>query len=197
MSQKNIKKQPPQLNTFCWYAVHSVPGQEDKIRKFIEKLLYTDGMDAYIKEILVPAQTIAEVKKGKKILTSRKLYPGYIFIKMQLYDDMNNILQDPWYFVRKAPGVLKIAGGDRPQPLTDEESSRILEQIESGAGKEVPKVEYTVGETVKIMDGPFLSRLGTVDAVDLAKGRISVSVSIFGRSNPLEFEYWQVQKELS
>jgi transcriptional antiterminator NusG len=151
-------------------------------------------MEDYVFEVLMPTETITEVKSGKKKTITRKFYPGYVFVKMRLYDDDGNLLQKPWYFVREAQGVINFVGGDRPSPLKKSEIDRIINQVEESEGKEKPKIEYEVGEMVKVNDGPFMNLVGKIEEIDPDKGKLKVSVSIFGRYTPVELEYWQVQR---
>ena len=142
----------------------------------------------------MPTENVSEVKNGKKINKTRKLYPGYVFIHMRLYDEDGKILQKPWYFVRGVQGVIGFIGGERPSPLKQDEIDRILQQVSEAEGKEVPKVQFNVGEDVKITDGPFLNLNGRIDEIDPERGKLKVSVSIFGRFTPVELEYWQVER---
>jgi len=142
----------------------------------------------------MPTQTVTEVKGGRKFQKVRKFYPGYVFVHMRLYDETGELLQKPWYFVRDADGVIGFLGGNHPTPLKKTEIASILTQVEDAEGKEVPKVRYEVDEEVKITDGPFLNLSGRIDEIDPERGRLKVSVSIFGRFTPVELEYWQVER---
>lgn len=151
-------------------------------------------MGDFIREVLMPTELVTEVKSGKKSQKVRKFYPGYVFIHMQLYDEDGKILQKPWYFVRGTQGVIGFVGGAHPVPLKEEEMHRIINQVKEAEGKEKPKVEYEVGEEVRITDGPFLNLTGRIDEIDSERGKLKISVSIFGRFTPVELEYWQVQR---
>ena len=164
------------------------------MKRYLDRYLVSEEMDDYIKEVLMPTETITEVKNGKKTQKVRKFYPGYVFLHMRLYDDDGQILQDPWYFVNGVDGVIGFVGGNHPTPLKEAEINRILSQVKDADGKEVPKVNYEVGEEVKITDGPFLNLNGNIDEIDPERGKIKVSVSIFGRFTPVELEYWQVER---
>ncbi|MGB0263679.1 MAG: transcription termination/antitermination protein NusG [Opitutales bacterium] len=177
-----------------WYAVHTLSNQEQKAKKYLDKFIAIEEMEDYVFEVLMPTETITEVKSGKKKTITRKFYPGYVFVKMRLYDDDGNLLQKPWYFVREAQGVINFVGGDRPSPLKKSEIDRIINQVEESEGKEKPKIEYEVGEMVKVNDGPFMNLVGKIEEIDPDKGKLKVSVSIFGRYTPVELEYWQVQR---
>ena len=177
-----------------WYAVHTLSNQEQKAKKYLDKFIAIEEIEDYVFEVLMPTETITEVKSGKKKTITRKFYPGYVFVKMRLYDDDGNLLQKPWYFVREAQGVINFVGGDRPSPLKKSEIDRIINQVEESEGKEKPKIEYEVGEMVKVNDGPFMNLVGKIEEIDPDKGKLKVSVSIFGRYTPVELEYWQVQR---
>jgi transcriptional antiterminator NusG len=182
------------LSEPSWFAVQTLSNQESKAKQYLDKFTVVEEMEDYIFEVLMPTETVTEVKSGKKKTITRKFYPGYIFVKMRLYDEDNKLLNKPWYFVREAQGVIKFVGGDRPTPLKKSEIDRILNQVEEAEGKEKPKVQYEIGEMVKVMDGPFMNLVGKIEEIDPDKGKLKVSVSIFGRFTPVELEYWQVQR---
>lgn len=177
-----------------WFAVQTLSNQEAKAKQYLDKFIAIEEMEDYVFEVLMPTETVTEVKSGKKRTITRKFYPGYIFVKMRLYDEDNKLLQKPWYFVREAQGVIKFVGGNHPTPLKKSEIDRIISQVEEAEGKEKPKVQYEVGEMVKVMDGPFMNLVGKIEEIDPDKGKLKVSVSIFGRFTPVELEYWQVQR---
>jgi transcriptional antiterminator NusG len=177
-----------------WYAVQTLSNQEQKAKKYLDKFIAIEEMEDYVFEVLMPTEIVTEVKSGKKSTKIRKFYPGYIFVNMRLYDDDGNLFQKPWYFVREAQGVINFVGSDRPSPLKESEIDRIINQVKESEGKEKPKIEYEQGENVKITDGPFLNLVGTIDEIDPDRGKLKVSVSIFGRFTPVELEYWQVQR---
>ena len=177
-----------------WFALHTLSGQEGKVKAYIEKFKKVEELDDYIMEVLLPTEVVSEVKGGKKSTKVRKLYPGYVFIQMRLYDEDNRVINKPWYFVKEVAGVIGFVGGDNPAALRQAEIDEIKARIEAANGKEVPKVQYTVGEEVKINDGPFANLNGRIDEIDPARGKLKISVSIFGRFTPVELEYWQVQR---
>ncbi len=176
-----------------WYVLHTLSGQELRVKESIEKRAKIEEMDQYIEEVLVPMERVAEVRGGKKIISSRKLYPGYVFIKMKLFDDSGRILEKPWNFVRETQGVIGFVG-DPPVSTPEEEIDRIKEQIEESEEMEKPKVRFEVGETVKINEGPFENFNGVVEEIDFERGKLRVTVNIFGRNTPVELEFWQVEK---
>jgi transcriptional antiterminator NusG len=177
-----------------WFALHTLSGQENKVKSYIEKFKAAEELDDSILEVLLPTETVSEVKGGKKSSKVRKLYPGYVFIQMRLYDEEEHVMNKPWYFVKEAAGVIGFVGGDHPAALRESEIDEIKSRIEAATGKEVPKIQYEVGEEVKITDGPFLNLNGRIDEIDPTRGKLKISVSIFGRFTPVELEYWQVQR---
>jgi transcriptional antiterminator NusG len=177
-----------------WFALHTLSGQENKVKLYIEKFRTAEELDDFIFEVLLPTEIVSEVKNGKKSTKVRKLYPGYVFIQMRLFDEEKKMINKPWYFVKEVAGVIGFVGGEHPAPLRQTEIDEIRARIEAANGKEVPKVQYSVGEEVKINDGPFSNLNGRIDEIDPDRGKLRVSVSIFGRFTPVELEYWQVQR---
>jgi len=178
-----------------WFALHTLSGQENKVKTYIEKFKKTEELDEEILEVLMPTEIVSEVKNGKKTTKTRKLYPGYVFINMRLYDENNQLINKPWYFVKETTGVIGFVGGENPAPLRQSEVDEIRARIEAASGKEVPKVSYEEGETVKINDGAFANLTGRIDEIDPERGKLKISVSIFGRFTPVELEYWQVERD--
>lgn len=177
-----------------WYAIQTFSNKEGKVKQYLDKFVIVEELQDYIKEVLMPTEVVTEVKGGKKTVRTRKFYPGYLFIHMSLYDETGKLLQRPWYFIRGTEGIIGFVGGDRPSPLKEHEINRILSQVKDAEGKEVPKVQYEVEEIVKIIDGPFINLTGEIEEIDIERGKLKVSVSIFGRSTPVELEFWQVER---
>lgn len=177
-----------------WYALQTLSNMEGKVKRYLDKFIEIEEMGEYVLEVLVPTETVTEVKNGRKSTKIRKFYPGYVFVHMRLYDENGKILQKPWYFVRGVQGVIGFIGGDNPVALKQDEIERIQSQVAESEGKEVPKVAYEIGEEVKINDGPFANLTGRIDEIDPERGRLKVSVSIFGRFTPVELEYWQIER---
>jgi transcriptional antiterminator NusG len=177
-----------------WYVLHTLSGQEARVKESIERRIKQEEMQDYIDEVLIPTEKVSEVKQGKKTTTVRKFYPGYVFVHMQLYGEDRKLLEKSWNFIQQTPGIISFIGGERPVPLRPEEVDAILRQIEEKKEKVKPKVVFEPGETVKITDGPFLNFNGVIEEVDPERGKLKVSVSIFGRSAPVELEYWQVER---
>lgn len=177
-----------------WFVLHTLSGYEHKVKESIEKRMKVEEMTEYIKEVLVPEEKVVEVRGGKKKVTRRKLHPGYVYINMILLDENNKPIEKPWYFIRETQGVIGFIGGDRPVPVPPEEVEEIKARISESEEREKPKVEHSVGETVKINDGPFLNFSGVIEEIDAERGKLKVTVNIFGRNTPVELEYWQVEK---
>lgn len=180
---------------FRWYAIQTLSNMEQKVKKYLDKFVQIEpGMSDYVAEVLMPTETVSEVRGGKRSTRIRKLYPGYIFLRMRLFDDDGKLINQPWFFVRNVQGVIDFIGGEHPVALKPSEIELILEQVRAAEGKTVPKVQFNVGETVKINDGPFMNLTGTIDTLDVDRGKMQVSVSIFGRLTPVELEFWQVER---
>lgn len=165
------------------------------MKTYIEKFKKAEELDDDIIEVLMPTEIVSEVKNGKKSTKTRKLYPGYVFINMRLYDEHQKLINKPWYFVKETSGVINFVGGENPPALRQAEIDEIRARIEAASGKEVPKVSYEVGETVKVNDGAFANLTGRIDEIDPERGKLKISVSIFGRFTPVELEYWQVERD--
>ncbi|MDR2862557.1 MAG: transcription termination/antitermination protein NusG [Puniceicoccales bacterium] len=194
---------PDSLAGFRWYAIHTRSNMEGKVKKYLDKFIEEDDMAEFFAaplgrplsdRVLMPLETVSEVRNGKKTTKTRKLYPNYIFLQMRLYGDDGKVLQEPWQFVRDVQNVLGFIGGTTPTALKTAEIERILKQVEEAEGKSVPRIIYTIGDEVKITDGPFANMTGRVEGVDGDRGKLQVSVSIFGRFTPVELEFWQVER---
>src|SRR2546422_5875774 len=179
---------------FKWFVIHTLSGQEQKVKDSIERRMKVEEVSDLIKEVLIPTEKVAEVKKGKKTTSTRKFYPGYILVHMKLLDEKNQLISRSWYFIQETPGIIGFIGGDRPVPLQPAEVDSILAQIEERQEKVAPKVAFEVGEQVKVTDGPFQNFTGVIEEIDPERGKLKISVSIFGRSTPVELEYWQVER---
>ncbi len=177
-----------------WFVIHTLSGQEQKVKESIEKRVKAEEMGDYIKEVMVPMEKVVEVRNQKKTVSTRKLWPGYVFVDMVLLDENNRIIERPWYFIKETQGVIGFVGGEPPVPTPAEEVEQIKAQISASEEHERPKVSFDVGETVKINNGPFLNFSGVIEEVDPERGKLKVTVNIFGRNTPVELEYWQVEK---
>ncbi|HEY1583195.1 MAG TPA: transcription termination/antitermination protein NusG [Chthoniobacterales bacterium] len=178
-----------------WFVVHVLSGQENKVRENIEKRIKTEEMGDVVYEVLVPTERVSEIKRGKKSETTRKFFPGYLIVNMHLLDEENQLIGRTWYFIRETAGVIGFAGTkDRPIPMRQEEVENMLAQVREREDNVKPKMSFEVGETVKVADGPFQNQSGIVEEIDPERGKLRVSVTIFGRSTPVELEYWQVER---
>lgn len=177
-----------------WFVLHTLSGHENKVQNSIVSRARQEELGEYIGEILIPTEKVSEVKQGKKTTVSRKFFPGYVLANLALYDEKKGLIEETWYFIQNTPGVIGFVGGERPVPLRTDEVDRIINQVEEKKETVTPKMHFEPGETVKITDGPFLNFSGVIEEVDPGRGRLKVSVSIFGRSAPVELEYWQADK---
>ena len=171
-----------------WYVIHVYSGFEKKVASAIREQAEQKGLSERFEEILVPTEEVVEVKRGAKVNSERKFFPGYVLIKMDLDDET-------WHLVKNTAKVTGFLGGrGRPSPISEGEASRIMRQVQEGIERPKPSITFEVGEQVRVSDGPFTSFNGVVEEVDEEKSRIKVAVSIFGRATPVELEYSQVEK---
>lgn len=171
-----------------WYVVHTYSGYENKVKAALEEQFASSAHPEQIGKVLIPTEQVVELVKGKRKTSSRKFYPGYILVQMELNEDT-------WHIVKDTPKVTGFLGGrDTPAPLTEAEAEQILGQVEAGKLKPQPKYLFEPGEDVRVIDGPFTNFTGTVEDVKPDKGKIRVMVSIFGRPTPVELDFVQVSK---
>ena len=186
-----------------WFVLHTLTGQENKAQKSIEARVKLERMEDFIGKCVIPTERVTEKKNGKKRTITKKFFPGYLLCELALYDEAKGIDENgkkaiyerTWQFLRETPGVIGFVGGDRPQPLKQSEVDAILLDKPQGASTvERPKVNFSVDETVKITDGAFMGLTGQISMVDPDKGKLKVEVQVFGRTVPVDAEYWQVEK---
>lgn len=170
-----------------WYVVHTYSGYEGKVKSNMEERLKNSAMEGKVSQILVPTEDVVEVKGGKKKISTRKYFPGYIMIEMEMDDDI-------WYVIKNTPKVTGFLGGTRPTPLDEEEINRLLEQLKGEAAKPKPKFIFEKGEKVRVVDGPFANFAGVIDEMNADKGKVRVMVTIFGRATPVELEFSQIER---
>ncbi|HUI34513.1 MAG TPA: transcription termination/antitermination protein NusG [Stellaceae bacterium] len=171
-----------------WYVIHVYSGFEKKVATAIREQAEQKGLGERFEEILVPTEEVVEVRRGSKVASERKFFPGYVLVKMDMDDET-------WHLVRNTAKVTGFLGGrGRPSPITEAEAARIMHQVQEGIERPKPSITFEIGEQVRVCDGPFTSFNGTVEDVDEEKARVKVAVSIFGRATPVELEYAQVEK---
>ena len=171
-----------------WYVLHVYSGFEKKVAESIREQARQKGMEESFEEVLVPTEEVVEMRRGQKINSERKFFPGYVLLKMDLDDET-------WHLVKDTPKVTGFLGSrGKPAPITEAEATRILRQVQEGVERPKPSIIFEIGEQVRVSDGPFTSFNGMVEEVDEERARLKVSVSIFGRPTPVELEYAQVEK---
>lgn len=174
-----------------WYVVHVLSTQEKKIKKALEEFREVKGMEDLIEEVLIPVENVFEVKRGEQKISEKRLWPGYLLIKMTLTDES-------WMYVKETTGVIDFLGGDKPTALSDEEVGEVLRDLEDKKEHVTQKHKFEVGDKIKIVDGVFVNFIGEIIEVFTDKGRMSVMVSIFGRETRVDdLEFWQVEEVLS
>jgi transcriptional antiterminator NusG len=171
-----------------WYIVHAYSNFENKVADAIKEAATQQGLGDHFEAVLVPTEEIVEMRKGRKIKSQRRFFPGYVLVKVDLTDQI-------YHLIKNTPKVTGFLGSDnRPIPITDAEAARILNQVQEGIERPKASVHFEIGEQVRVADGPFASFSGQVEEVDEERSRLKVAVSIFGRPTPVELEYGQVEK---
>lgn len=178
----------PQSPHHRWYVIHTYSGFENKVKQSIEQRVAALGMGEAVSQVMIPTETVVELKKGKRREASRKFFPGYVLVRMDMTDDL-------WYLIKNTPKVTGFVGpGVRPTPIPEDQVKAIIQQVVSGAERPKHKVLFSRGESVRVVDGPFSNFTGVVDEVKPDKGRLKVMVSIFGRPTPVDLEFLQVER---
>ena len=171
-----------------WYIVHTYSGFEKKVAESLRQRVHAYGLQDQIGEVLIPTEDVVEMKGGKKVVSPKRFFPGYVLAQMEMNDDT-------WHVVKNTPKVTGFVGaGQKPAPLTQEEVDQVIHQVTVAAEKPKPKYTFESGETVRIIDGPFSNFSGLVDEVNLDRNTLKVMVTIFGRSTPVELDFLQVEK---
>jgi len=171
-----------------WYVVHTQTGLEDKVKTVLLSRVASQGFEETIASVIIPTEQISEVRSGKKRVSERRFFPGYVLVEMELNDST-------YSFIRTIPGVTGFLGaGKKPIPLPPGEVDNILKRTEETKLKPSPKTIFSKGEQIRVKEGPFMNFNGTIDDIHPEKGKLKVSITIFGRSTPVELEYWQVEK---
>ena len=172
-----------------WYIVHAYSNFEHKVREALRERVKMHGLEHKFGDVLVPTEEVVEMREGQKRRSERKLFPGYVFVNMEMDDET-------WHLIKEVPKVLGFIGGssDRPAPITDKEANAMLQRVQEGADKPRPKVLFEPGEVVRVIDGPFNDFNGVVEQVNYEKNKLQVAVQILGRSTPVELDFGQVEK---
>ncbi len=174
-----------------WYVLQVMSSHEKKVKRSIEEFLQSKGLQDDIVEILIPTENVSEVKRGEQKISEKRMWPGYLLVKMNLNDES-------WAYVKDTPGVIDFLGGEKPTPLSEREVADIMQELEDRQKGVVQKHKVDVGDRVKITDGVFINFTGVVNEVNHEKGRLSVTVSIFGRDTKVDdLEFWQVEQATS
>ena len=174
--------------TMRWYIVHAYSNFERKVAESIKERAASAGLSDLCAEVLVPMEEVVEMRRGRKVSSERKFFPGYVLVKMELNDQT-------YHLIKSTPKVTGFLGTEnKPIPITEDEAGRILQQVQEGVERPKPSVTFEIGEQVRVADGPFASFNGLVEEVDEERARLKVAVSIFGRATPVELEYAQVEK---
>ena len=171
-----------------WYIIHAYSGFEKKVAQNVKEQAILKGMADQFEEVLVPVEEVVEVRRGQKVTTERKFFPGYVLAHMVMNDET-------YHLVKNLPKVTGFLGNsNKPQPISEEEAMSVLNQVQEGIDRPKPSVTFEIGEEVRVSDGPFATFMGNVEEVDEDKAKLKVSVSIFGRATPVELDYSQVEK---
>ncbi|OGW18673.1 MAG: transcription termination/antitermination protein NusG [Nitrospinae bacterium RIFCSPLOWO2_12_FULL_47_7] len=179
--QKAIEKK-------AWYVIHTYSGYEQKVKMSLEDMFEHSGIKEKVGEIIIPTEEVVEIRQGKKKITSRKFFPGYILINIEMD-------QDIWYMIKNTPKVTGfLGGGSNPVPLSEEEIKNIMDQVKGESTRPKPKFSFEKGESIRVIEGPFINFNGVVEDVNPDKGKVKVMVSIFGRATPVELEFPQIER---
>ncbi len=182
------QQQTSSVSNKRWYAIHTQTGCEMRVKQALHTRAQTEGLTDCLGEVLIPTEKVIEVKDGKKKITERKFFPGYVLVQIEMNERT-------WYLIKNTPGVSGFVGsGQKPLPLDEEDVKRIVRTQDEQLTKPKPKVEFQTGENVRVKEGAFTNFDGTIDEVNPNKGKLKVMVTIFGRATPVELEYWQVEK---
>ncbi len=171
-----------------WYIVHAYSNFEKKVAEAIKEQAAAQGLDELFDEVLVPTEEVVEIRRGRKVTSERRFFPGYVLVKMDMTDSA-------YHLIKNTPKVTGFLGTEnKPVPISEDEANRILHQVQEGVERPRPTISFEIGEQVRVSDGPFASFNGLVEDVDEERARLKVAVSIFGRATPVELEYAQVEK---
>jgi len=188
-NEANQTSSNPSNELMHWYAVQVLSGYENRVVEMLRQRITESHLEKYFGEILVPTEEVVEMRSGQKRRSQRKFFPGYVLINMEMNDDT-------WYLVKSIPSVRRFIGGSREHPsaISKQEADEVLQRMQEGVGKPKPKIRFSAGEVVRVVEGPFTDFNGVVEEVNYEKSRLKVAVLIFGRSTPVDLEFSQVKK---
>jgi len=176
-----------------WYVLRAQSGREDRIKDTLEKRVAAQAMEAKVPRVLVPSENVSEIKGGRKRVTERKIYPGYIMAEIDV-PESGEIPDDVWFLIRETPGIGDFVGGKRrPTPMMQREVDKLLGEADKVEEEPRLKIDFGIGDSVRIKEGPFLNYDGTVEEVIPSRGMVIVNIKVFGRTTPVELEYWQIE----
>ncbi len=190
----------PEIDGMGLYVVHTLTGQEKRAQTYLANQCNVAELSDSIGVVILPLETVTDIKDKKKTKREMKFFPGYLFVQAKLYvpdplkPKKEKLNVDVWRFVTNAPGIIGFLGGDHPQALTQREISDLTDQAQGGERSSRPKIDYKIGETVLIKEGAFKGSSGPIDMVDPDRGKLNVTVTVFGRPTPVELEHWQVER---
>jgi transcription termination/antitermination protein NusG len=177
----------------AWFVLRVQSNKEDKVKNGLVERIKARGLEHLISKVLVPSEKVSEIKGGKKKVTERKIYPGYIMAEVEV-DENGQIPKEVWFIIRETPGAGDFIGGqNRPVPMSSYEVEKLLSELEHKEEKPRAKIEFREGEKIRVKEGPFENYDGIVEEVLPASGRVKVMLTVFGRATPVELEYWQVE----
>lgn len=177
-----------------WFIIHTYSGYEKKVRESLQTRVKAYGMEEEIAQVLVPAETVVEMRGNKRVETSRMIFPGYVLVEVETNDETGEMSERAWHTIKSTPKVTSFIGGQKPTSLTQEEVDQIINHVAETTDNPKPKVSFTQGETVRITSGPFSGFTGVVEEVNLDRSTLKVMVTIFGRSTPVELDFLGVEK---
>ena len=190
VAASEIEDAAPVNANMKWYVIHTYSGFENRAKKSLEERAKQYNLEEQFGEVLIPTETVEEIRGGTRRTTKRKFFPGYMLVQMELTDES-------WHLVKDTPKITGfVGGGTRPPPITEAEVRRLTQQISEGVVKPTPKVEFSEGEQVRVIDGPFANFSGSIEEVKAEKQKVRVMVSIFGRSTPVELDFSQVERDV-
>ncbi|MDR2340872.1 MAG: transcription termination/antitermination protein NusG [Puniceicoccales bacterium] len=190
-----VAEDVPSGNSMHWYTLQVTAGYEARVQQFVGKGVARGGMASFVGQILFPIEKITEIRNGRKCTRVKKLYPGYLFIELDLYDENGELRHGLWQFIRSTAGVLGFLGGEKPLAMKQKDVDLIVHQTEIGEKSEKFKNNYSVGMLVKVTDGPFAGSEGEISTMDEQAGNVRVLVGLFGRLTPVDLEFWQIVKK--